>query len=1675
MKTKRLRRALPLLLALFVMLGAISPVYAASGGTVAGGSTYFTGTDNWGGGPLGTEAADGDIGIPLKNQNKSGADNYSKYPIEFKIENVTKLPTTTAHLLIRALDVDEFNEPVLDPPNGEWDRVYFSSNPADIAFGSGYTTWPTDNDWVNKIKQSGVGTNGLGYYKELNQNAFLGALSGNNDKWNTSVLTFNKDTISKIGLGDNYVGITIHHYFNDPRRNNNSPNTNWTMTVDWGQLVIDGGPMENGEISNTGISVNQGEIVVNTGFIPKVTGNKFSMEVNVIEKTKDGNGNEIERNLTLEKKYFSNSTSGVTQNWNNIKLTHASIDPSKEYTINIILFDDRGGGDSKGDSTNPGKAQHIVSISTYPKVKNFSKPLLQVGPTGFTKEDFQNNFLNLDDTPNGDNLQSVTVWQTAPEMGTLTYNGNPVSGSQVIPVNSLDLLQFIPNTGYNGPVSFDWNGIDSRTGNEAKINGKVSLNSAPTINNIMLTTKKGQELPLTNVFPGVFADPDNDSLSKVKIVTLPDPALGKLYLDNVPVVPGDEINAADLGKLKFVPEAGMTGTAVFTWNGSDGLQYANADKTVTIQINTPPVVTNITKQGGAFGTVVEFTYGDFSDRYRDDDQDDIQKVRITLPANFNSLGQLSVSSAVYATPGTSFEIGKADLGNLKFTPVPNLPEGTLVTFNWEGHDGQHYSNSANVTIAYNGIPVAQPQTVIVEEGTSPILIVLKGTDRETVTGLVYSIASSPAKGTLVPADPLNPNGDRWIYTPNGDFTGGDDSFTFTVTDEQHQTSLPERVTIRINKALDGWTGDKAQGDPTVVKAMPGEPLRLSAVSSLLANEVIAYVNGIPVSLVQTSATGGFKTWERTNYILPEGTNPGEYTVTFEAKKADQTVLPAEAEAKKADNKFEVAGAQLSLTANPDKIVGDGKTTAQLTAQLKDTNGQPIAGVEVVFAAPANTGTFIGSNRAVTDAQGNAVVTYQSAKITGINEQQIPITANVYDVAKGLSAKAEVFVTFQPAMIKGVITQGDANTPVANATVQVTLDLNGDGKIEPGVDFIGTVETDSQGAYSIAVPRGDATYDLNVTRTIDVGGVPTTVTYSQKAKVGVVTGSDDETFESEKTVTGIVLFQKADGQPSLLGSEVLNKTKVFLKDPSGNYIMENGERKTFDLSSQGVFNANGLSVGEYTLEVGYEIADGKFITISRSLVNVKANGEMNITTELVDPYGTIRDVVTKNVIEGATVTLYYADTERNGKNKSITPNTAVTLPALVGFEPNNNASPAQKSDAHGFYAYMVYPETDYYLIVEKDGYDTYRSPTLSVEWDIVKHDVLLSPVETGGGWTGGGYVSAPKPDVSLTISVDKNIVKENGESTVTVDYKNNSLYSLNAGEITVTLPKGAVLVEAGEGKVSGDTITWTIANLPAGQTGSLKFKVKWSSLTAAETEYAIAGQFKTGNGSSAATAESSVKIKVYSDNFGLLEHQRYILGYPDGQFKPNNSLTRAELAAIVARLTENNTLSTSLPFSDVSEEHWASNYIKIATKYGYFSGFEDGTFRPEAKVTRGELATVMARFLKLQISEPADAHFSDTAGHWAGAAVEQLYRGKFLSGYPDGTFKPNDSIIRVEAVTLINSMLYRGPLTGIHAMFPDVPETHWGFGAVQEATVSHEAARGNDGSEAWKADLKDYVQ
>ena len=219
-----------------------------------------------------------------------------------------------------------------------------------------------------------------------------------------------------------------------------------------------------------------------------------------------------------------------------------------------------------------------------------------------------------------------------------------------------------------------------------------------------------------------------------------------------------------------------------------------------------------------------------------------------------------------------------------------------------------------------------------------------------------------------------------------------------------------------------------------------------------------------------------------------------------------------------------------------------------------------------------------------------------------------------------------------------------------------------------------------------------------------------------------------------------------------------------------------------------------------------------------------------------------------------------------------------------------------------------------------------------------------------------------------------------------------------------------------------------------------------------------------------------------------DHYAYVVGYPDGMVRPNGSITRAEAATIFFRLLTDATRSqywtTTNAYSDVAAGSWYNNAISTMSSAGIVNGYPDGTFRPDAPITRAEMAKMISLFAKLDKTEN---RFTDIAGHWAEAYIKLAAGNGWIEGYPDGSFKPQQSITRAETMTMINRVLERVPSTISHLLpysvmqtYPDCVASDWFYIAVQEATNSHtyeRAATEKNGDEQWIAlrDNRDWTQ
>ena len=237
-------------------------------------------------------------------------------------------------------------------------------------------------------------------------------------------------------------------------------------------------------------------------------------------------------------------------------------------------------------------------------------------------------------------------------------------------------------------------------------------------------------------------------------------------------------------------------------------------------------------------------------------------------------------------------------------------------------------------------------------------------------------------------------------------------------------------------------------------------------------------------------------------------------------------------------------------------------------------------------------------------------------------------------------------------------------------------------------------------------------------------------------------------------------------------------------------------------------------------------------------------------------------------------------------------------------------------------------------------------------------------------------------------------------------------------------------------------------------------------------------YRLGGGKHPTNTGKNSRITVYNTEAAVPalftdDHYAYIVGGPDGTVRPNDSMTRAGVATIFFRLLKDSVrdanLLTGCTYTDVPDGHWANTAISTMTGLDIVRGYDAAAFGPGDPITRAQFAAICARFDTGKSN--GSRTFSDIEGHWAKAYIERAAELGWISGFQDGTFRPDAYITRAQAVTMINRMLNRVPedpsdlLPGMNVL-PDCGPGDWFYLAIQEATNSHDYRRKAGSYETW---------
>lgn len=552
------------------------------------------------------------------------------------------------------------------------------------------------------------------------------------------------------------------------------------------------------------------------------------------------------------------------------------------------------------------------------------------------------------------------------------------------------------------------------------------------------------------------------------------------------------------------------------------------------------------------------------------------------------------------------------------------------------------------------------------------------------------------------------------------------------------------------------------------------------------------------------------------------------------------------------------------------------------------------------------------------------------------------------------------------------------------------------------------------------------------------------------------------------------------------------TTVAVKGLTFAYADKNvGDTKDITVTGTASVDAVADFAANYTLNVADgAVADGKLVSVKGKItpatLNVTAIGNVPaINLDSTTLSGTNTIVLTKdnsNMIDGDAVTLTYTYTY-SASTPVGTPTVAISNGSLTaGADMGNYTLGTVVATATG-------------TITDINGIAVSTAPTkVSYEYNDTTLDLTGMEITVTNGdnttttltladfFANGGTVELTDADgnpQTITSTSDEVTLKSNATTTLTIKYKGKEAtqnVTVKAQQTTgggggggsmigITLDKKAVSGNVGETVKVTATVkntkkapTWTSANesiAKVDENGNITF------VGVGETtiKVAVNGVYKTVNvvvteEEVATPTPAPTEKPVINKEFS----KPYAGGYEDGAFRPENNITRAELAAMIARLSYGDELPDGMyatSFPDVDGDAWFNKHIGYLENLNVLTGYEDGTFRPYDTITRGEIAAVIARAQKYDVI-PTISTFADvTDADWAKDYIMTLANKGIVGGYGDGLYGTYSPLTRAEAVTIINRVL--APSTAVVTFTPNDIAGHWAEQSIMLAVNDREIA------------------
>ena len=838
---------------------------------------------------------------------------------------------------------------------------------------------------------------------------------------------------------------------------------------------------------------------------------------------------------------------------------------------------------------------------------------------------------------------------------------------------------------------------------------------------------------------------------------------------------------------------------------------------------------------------------------------------------------------------------------------------------------------------------------------------------------------------------------------------------------------------------------------------------------------------------------------------------GNYTVTYRPGKL--TVVAAPTGTLKVTK--EVQGENLTL----DKLPSDFKITVAGTG-TNSTYSRELTLATQDTAEPASTTVATWTIPGLTP--GTYTVSETNSDVEGYT-----YTAKYNDVAATQANPATVDVT-----AGGESTMTVTNTYTKNATVNLSdlikkeLTVKKDSELPTGTTFsvkVTPTPTGDQGTQTAITGTTTNTWENGTTDTT-TGDTTYTVPFNFTSTLSLSAGTYTYTVqETQGNVSGM----KYDSNTYTLTIEVKD-SKATVKYATDDAEEATPVTETDPLTITNMYQTPYLSVTKQTVSVDGKEFDsntvahvGEQIVWAVSVTNKKTT---QASTQLKDTLGDVKvykdgqevtltgDTWTATVPANDTVTYYVTYTVQA---KDI-PNGKIVNTIVKDSDEDHpiNSAPVSTWDNKQLKSATKLDTSDWTTTVKLTLPTVKQAETTVTTDNIIVNRTEVQPIIA---ISNGSYV-IDQIGNEFTF-MDELSLKVNGtELSATQDTTNKNLYRFGT-ETEGVYPYTVTYTAKNDETKEPAQFTWNInEDVYAGTKVTLSYKLKLTtpntktgtygkddldgSLRIPESEALYTNESailykKEGNTKLAEFPKPSVSYTIKGSSGGHggngggtvtipddvptglngKDHYAYVVGYPDGMVYPQKNITRAEVATIFFRLLKDETreanMTKSNSYNDMKDGAWYTCAVSTLSKMGIIKGYEDGSFKPDASISRAEFAAIAARFDPDGDKTPAT--FSDVSSHWAKDEISIAANHGWIKGYEDGSFKPDQKITRAETMTLVNRVLKRLPETkdDLHKDMKTWPdnqnESAWFYLAVQEATNSHYQKLKKDGThETWES-------